>query len=711
MRRPGLSILCILCLAPSAVGAAKAGNPTSKAGPDTAVYAMPRVDVVGRRENLRNIPGSAYVLDSKTLENSRVFTTNEALRKLPGLVVRDEEGFGMRPNIGVRGLNPTRSTKTTLLEDGVPLSYAPYGDNASYYHPPIERFDHVELLKGPGQIQFGPQTIGGVINYVTPAPPSEVGGFVAVMGGSREYANGRVRLGGRGMLVDYTQKEGRGARDNLSSRVHDLSFKTVLGAGRSLTLRANYFKESSQVTYSGLTQAEFDRQGRHYNPFENDDFQTRRFGASATHSLVLNPSALLTTNLYASYFDRDWWRQSSSTTDAQIGPAALAHRLAGDPINPDTIPTIQGRLREYTTVGLEPRVRHNHGVMGLKGELQAGVKAHFEIQDRKQENGASPEARSGTVVEDNLRTTQAYSAFVAERFHSNGWSVTPGLRYESIHSRRENRLPGGAGGTDRLGKLIGSVGASWNAPGAVTVFAGVHQGFAPPRTEDVISSAGTSTDVGPEESVNWELGARFSPASAAELQAVLFRNDFQRLIAVGSIAAGSTPLAEGEARFAGAELSGRYRHASGVYTRAAYTWLPEADQVTAYRQVVNGAVIAGSAPGNRQPYAPEHMLTAALGCAWRNLDVHLEGVYVGPQFADFANTVNPSADGQRGELASSTVWNATLNQGLGATGAIAFLSVKNIADETCIVDRTRGIQVGSPRLVQAGFKYAFAGGE
>jgi Fe(3+) dicitrate transport protein len=298
-----------------------------------------------------------------------------------------------------------------------------------------------------------------------------------------------------------------------------------------------------------------------------------------------------------------------------------------------------------------------------------------------------------------------------DRFHSNGWSVTPGLRYEYIHSLRENRLPGGAGGTDHLGKLIGSLGAAWNATSAVTVFAGVHQGFAPPRTEDVISSTGTSTDVGPEESVNWELGARFSPAGGAELLAVLFRNDFQRLIAVGSIAAGSTPLAEGEARFAGAELSGRYRHGSGAYTRAAWTWVPEAEQVTAFRQVLNGAVIAGSAPGNRQPYAPEHLLTAALGYAWRKLDVQVEAVYVGRQFADFANTVNPSADGQRGELASSTVWNATVNQGLVGTSAIAFFSIKNLTDETYIVDRTRGIQVGGPRLVQAGFKYAFAAGQ
>lgn len=708
------SLLLTICLAAPLVVRAetlRAEDSTAAARPDTAVYLMPRVDVVGKRENLKNIAGSANVLDSRTLEISRVFTTNEALRQLPGLVVRDEEGFGMRPNIGIRGLNPTRSTKATLLEDGVPLSYAPYGDNASYYHPPIERFDHVELLKGAGQIQFGPQTIGGVINYVTPAPPVGVGGSVSVVGGSRDYSGGRVRLGARRMLLDYTQKEGRGARDNIDSRMHDLSFKTVVGSSRSLTLRANYFKESSTVTYSGLTQAEFDRLGPRYNAFENDDFQTQRFGASGTHNLVVGRSTLVTTNLYVAYFDRDWWRQSSTTTDTQGGPGVLSHRLAGDPIDPDTIQSIQGRLREYTTWGLEPRVKHSFSLMGMASELQAGVKAHFEIQDRKQRNGTSPNARTGSLVEDNLRTTRAYSAFLVDRIQSDGWSLTPGLRYEQIHSRRENRLPGGLEGTDHLGKWIPSLGAAWNPSSAVTVFAGVHQGFAPPRTEDIISSAGTSTDVGPEESTNWELGARLSPAAAGEVQAVLFRNDFQRLIAVGSIAGGSTPLAEGEARFAGAELSGRYRHASGAYLRAAYTWVPEAEQITEFRQVVNGAVIAGSAAGKRQPYAPEHMLAAAVGYAWRKLDAQLEAVHVGRQFGDFANTVSPTADGQRGELAASTIWNATVNQELGSTGAIAFVSVKNLADEVYIVDRTRGIQVGSPRLVQAGFKYTFAGGQ
>jgi Fe(3+) dicitrate transport protein len=675
--------------------------------PKDTVYVMPRVDVVGKKGNLGLIPGSASVLDARTLEVSRVFTPNEALRKLPGVNVRDEEGLGLRPNIGIRGLNPTRSTKVTLLEDGIPLAYAPYGDNASYYHPPIERFELVELMEGAGQILFGPQTIGGVINYVTAPPPVRLGGFVSVAGGSRGYQAARVQLGGSRMLLGYTRKAAEGARDNMDSRLNDLNFKTVLDTPQPLTLRANYFTESSTLTYSGITQAEMERLGTRYNPFKNDAFDIRRYGASATHQMHVGISTFLTTNLYLARFDRDWWRQSSSTTDPQGGPGVSNARLAGDPIDPDTIQSVQGRLRGYTTWGVEPRIKHSYAAWGMAHELQAGVKGHFERQDRQQMNGAAPRAATGVLAEDNLRETRAYSAFLTHRLRFGRWSVTPGLRYEHIGSSRTNRLPGGVSGSDALDEWIGSLGATWTPSTTLTVFAGVHEGFAPPRTEDIIGSAGTATEVQPEESTNWEIGARAGPARGAELQATFFRNDFKRLIAVGSVAAGSTPLAQGEALFTGTELSGLYRHTSGVSLRGAHTWLPVAEQSTPFQQVVGGAMVPGSVAGHRQPYAPEHLLAAGAGWAWRGLDAQIEAVYVGSQFADFANTPDPSADGQRGKLAAYTVWNAALNYAFRNAGATAFVTVKNLSDRVYIVDRTRGIQVGNPRLVQAGLQYVF----
>lgn len=663
---------------------------------------MPAVVVVGKPEALPNITGAAQVLDQRDLKDSRVFTVNEALRKVTGIHVRDEEGFGLRPNIGMRGLNPTRSTKITLLEDGIPLAYAPYGDNASYYHPMVDRYERIEVLKGAGAMLFGPQTVGGVVNYITPAPRQDFGGYAQISAGNRDYVNGKINVGGKGLLLDYTFKEGDGARDNLRSALKDLNLKYVaaIGSNQAVTLRANYYEEDSTLTYSGLTQAEFERQGARYNPFKNDKFDAKRTGLSATHEYDFGKGSNVVTNIYYSNFDRDWWRQASNSQDSQCGASFNAARLAGTAVDPDACNSVQGRLRSYETWGIEPRLTMAHGL----GEFQAGVKAHFEEQDRRQVNAASPTGRSGTLVESNLRKTTAYSAFVANRFDLGQVSITPILRYEDIGAERANRLTGQSGST-RASKTMPGVGVTWNPDRNLTVFSSLHKGFAPSRVEDLINNNASFTDVNPEESTNFELGLRSQPLPWASVQAAYFRSDYQNLVAVGNIAGGSTPLSQGKALFEGLELAARADHGSGVFARLAFTWLPTAEQKTAFRNVANQAVVG--VEGNRQPYAPEHTLTAAVGYGVGPFRGQLEAQYVGRQYADFANTEAPTADGQKGLIDAYTVWNVSLNYELQPKKTSLFLTVKNLTDKTYIVDRTRGIQVGMPRLVQAGISYRF----
>jgi Fe(3+) dicitrate transport protein len=716
MRAVVLPLAALLCLAGGATRAPAQQGPTDPTvpAPDPAKARppedIPRIDVIGQRENLAKIPGSGYVLDEPTLQNSHVFTTNEALRKIPGLTLRDEEGFGLRPNIGVRGLNPTRSTKVTLLEDGVPLAYAPYGDNASYYHPPIDRFQRIEVIKGAGQILYGPQTIGGVIDYVSPTPPQTLGGLLSLTGGNRDYFNGHARIGARGVLLDYVRKQGDGARDNIDSELNDLNLKTLfnLGDSQDLVLRANYYSEDSHVTYSGLTETELQRFGLDYNPFTNDEFEVDRYGFSATHDLRFNERVNLITNAYYSYFSRDWWRQSSTTTDNQCGAGFTAARLAGVAVNVNTCNSRQGQQRDYTQYGVEPRLRVNHGLLGIENEFEAGVRAHFETQERKQENAPSAKGHEGLLVEDNERETDAYSTFLQNRFLFGRWTLTPGVRLEYMRHERRNELTG-ADGSDRVSQWVPSFGVNYNPFAGVTLFAGVHRGFAPPRTEDLIDNTGISTEVDAEESTNYELGVRAYPMDGASLQATWFRNDFDQLIAVGSIAGGSTPLAEGEALFEGLELAGSLDLPSGPYLRLAYTYLWEAEQTEPFRQVSNGALITGSRDGNRQPYAPEHQVTAALGFARWGFDGQVEMVYVDEMYSDFANSGRAAANGngQIGKINSYTIFNLTLNYTFERLGTTAFFTVKNLADKEYIVDRTRGIQVGMPRLVQVGARYDF----
>ncbi len=697
-----------------------------------AEKSLPRVDVVGNADALAGkSPGSAAVIDSRTLEESRVFNVNEALRKVPGIHVREEEGVGLRPNIGIRGMNPTRSTKVLLLEDGLPLSFAPYGDNASYYHPPIDRYDSIEVSKGSQVIRFGPQTAGGVINYITPEPQKSVGGFVGISAGTRGYLNGHVMVTGNGAIADIYHKESDGARDNMRSRLDDVNFKWAgqLNDEHKLVLRATHFREDSQLTYSGLTQAEYEKLGPRYNPFKNDRFDATRSGLSATHEWRLDADTKLITSIYGAQFDRDWWRQASSTADCNPvsnartnGVALTAAELAACQVD--------GRLRKYTTLGIDSRVQQRHGAFGINNQLEYGAKYHHEVQDRRQLryanyanylNGDTSGLTTPHVQENQLRKTNAFSAFVTNRFEFNDrFAVTPIVRVENIqHKRvlRQTTVP--TASEETFTEIIPGIGATFAVNARNTIYGGVHRGFSPPRVEDALratsGSSNTATlqsvDLNAERSINAEIGLRSNPTDNVAIDVALFRNDFSNLVQVGSIAGGTTGYSEGKALLQGAEAAAQFdRIASAVpgnmFLRLSLTHLATAEQKSLFNVVAPHTGGPYGAIGNRLPYAPENLATITLGYrAPQQWNTRLEYVYVGSQYASFDNQVAPSADGQRGLIEAYGIWNAVANYTIG--NATFFVAGKNLGDKTYIVDRTRGIQVGMPRTFQAGMKYAF----
>jgi Fe(3+) dicitrate transport protein len=673
--------------------------------------------IIGEAEDLQRIPGSASVIDRQTLETSRVFNFGEALRKAPGVYVREEEGFGLRPSIGLRGLDPNRSAKVLLLEDGVPLGHAPYGDTDAYYHPPVERYDGIEILKGASQISHGPMTIGGVINYVTPNPPEKPTGSLLLIGGNQSYFNGHANAGftvGRtGFLFDYMRKQGEGARENIRSGLHDVNLKVFhkLTASQSLTFKGNYYGENSNVSYSGLTQAEYEAKAR-YNPFRNDFFYGDRWGGSVNYANAINGRAVFTTTVYASNFQRDWWRQSSNSNERP-------NSNCGGIVNLNTTCGNQGRLRNYHTWGVDPRLRVNYDFAGLRHETDLGFRAHFETQNRIQQNGPTPTARGGVTVEDNERKNQAYSGYVQHRFIAGKWSFTPGLRVERVNIERTNRLTANGvpvfGQTD-LTQFVPGFGLAYSANSRVTFFAGVHRGFAPPRPADIINNAtGGVIELDPELSWNYEVGVRSLPVRGVRFDAAFFRLDYENQIVPANLSGGvgSTLTSAGETLHQGFELetrvdTGTIRHSPhNFYARAAYTWIPTAE----YRGVRYSNVGGFSnvlITGNRLAYAPEHLLNASVGYSHpRGVDALLEAVHTADQFGDDLNTVQPSANGQRGLIPAYTVVNATLNYRVSERGTTVFITAKNLLDDTFIVDRRRGVMVGIPRLVQAGVKFRF----
>jgi len=344
------------------------------------------------------------------------------------------------------------------------------------------------------------------------------------------------------------------------------------------------------------------------------------------------------------------------------------------------------------------------------------VRVHVERQDRRQENGDTPTARAGRVVEDNLRENQAYAAFLMNRFLAGPLTVTPGVRVEHVRFHRTNRLANdrlGAGGRTDLLHLVPGVGLSYTKDQRLTVFGGVHRGFAPPRTEDIITNTGGVVDLDPELSWNYELGARTALRPGLRVDATLFRMDYENQVVPASLAGGigATLTNGGATLHQGLEVGSRLDSAAlfdsphNVFVRIAYTWLPVArfegdrfSNVPGFRSV--------RITGHRLPYAPRHLGTFGFGYAHPSgFDVQLEAVRTADQFGDDLNTVAPTADGQRGLLPAHTVWNAAANYRLGRL--TVFGSVKNLADTLFIVDRTRGILPGMPRLVHAGVQVRF----
>jgi Fe(3+) dicitrate transport protein len=524
-------------------------------------------------------------------------------------------------------------------------------------------------------------------------------------------------------------KESDGARDNTRIRMNDVALKVEwdLAPDQALTARVSRYSEDSKVTYSGLRRDEFFADP-YANPFENDRFEAERYGGALSHAWFIDDATTLKTTLYGSYFTRDWWRQSSNSNQR---PNDSADPACGGMANLNTTCGNEGRLRDYFAGGIESRLSFEHQLFGLPTRTETGVRYHAEDQHRRQWNGATPFARTpqpGGVVENNDRNIFATSGFLTTEIDFGGFLVEPGVRFEHIEFERRNRLNGAEGET-ALDVVIPGLGLIYELTDKAVVYAGVHKGFSPPRVEDIISnSTGATVDLAEEESVNWELGIRGDIVKGLYGDFTYFRLDFSNQIIPASVAGGvgATLTSAGKTLHEGLELllRGSARDAGllaqdDIYVRTAATYVPTAEFKGRRFSTVPGFNCAGIVPpvegptcdlitGNRLPYAPEWLLSTAVGYEWEKLaSFEIEAQYTASMFSDDRETIAISDDGQRGLIKSALIWNATVNADIPDTPLTAFVTVKNVFDEVYVVDQTRGMIPGAPRLVQAGVSVKF----
>ena len=359
---------------------------------------MPEFSIIANKDRIfSQVPGAVNYLNKEDIKSLMPVSGNEVFRRVSGLNVVDEEGLGMRVNIGIRGLNPDRSRNVLMLEDGVPVALAPYGEPEMYYSPAIDRMAGVEILKGSGQILYGPQTIGGVVNYITPNAPETEQGSVQIQGGQGSFFSGLVNygntFGNTGLQVNLLRK----SADNVGPTqfgITDFNTKFLFKLNEKSELGAKFgiYDERSNSTYIGLNQVMFDQGGQDFTRLAPDDrLDVSRYSLSFSHVYRFNPDFKLRTIAYGYTTTRNWNRQDFSINNSNTPPSNWTGVVWGDTSIPGGAIFMRDgtgqRNRQFEVAGIEPRIELNHGLFGQKNELKAGVRFLVESAKEQRVNG------------------------------------------------------------------------------------------------------------------------------------------------------------------------------------------------------------------------------------------------------------------------------------------------------------------------------------
>ena len=654
---------------------------------------LPSINVIDRQEGgASSIPGAIDIISPEEMEMIQPASLQDALKTVPGVNARDEEGYGAIPNIGIRGLSPNRSTKVLILEDGAPIQPSLFLSNASYYSPPVERISSIEVLKGATGLRYGPNTIGGVINYQSKTPLKD--GIVKGKLGSHGYRLLELEAGtsseqkSMGGGINLITSEANGFRNN-GYRMNDILVKGGMAIGQSqwLGLKLTRYENEINTSYVGLRPDEFIHTPTK-NPAPDDQFLSNRTSFDINHELEIDTSTKLKTLMYWSQLERNFWRRDVASKTRQ----GTSFVDCGG-----TAYCVTGRNRNFDMLGIDSRLFTNYQAFGIQNESEIGVRLHSETMSNKTErSNAGPRARTGVITGNENNDAKAVALYLQNRFlFTDQFAVTPGVRVESYRQNRKNEMNGVQGQANNT-ELVPGIGATWQLAPELQLYSSVYKGFAPAMISAAISGDGVDQKLDAERSMNIEFGFR-GQAQKWTYEGAAFRMDFSNQIVNQALSGGISKTNGGQSLHQGAEGALGYAITSAWSVLANATYIPVAE----FKGGALGPI------GNRIPYTPK--LTGNLGLNYSKdgLKSFLNAYHVSSQYADSANTVQESNDGTKGLIPSFTTLNWSVvyspQKHLKLFGV-----VRNLFDKKFISGRSPdGIFPGAERNFEIGLAYQF----
>ena len=700
--------------------------------------------ILGSKFKARNRTGSAYYISPEEIRRLGYTDINRMLKAVPGVNMYEEDGFGLRPNISLRGTKAERSERISIMEDGVLAAPAPYSAPAAYYFPNVARMEAIEVLKGSSQVQYGPFTTGGAINLVSTPIPNSFSGKANISYGSKNTFKSHTSVGSSwkhfGYMVEYLRYQSDGfkkyedhaakgfKRNDIIAKIR-VKTDHVKGVNHALELKFGYADENSDETYVGLSADDFKKTPfLRYAGSQMDKLKTDHRQWVATYLLTFSNKLKITTNAYYNYFHRNWYKlndvragitskEKRSIADVLVDPETNIRYfdiLTGKTDREEEALLVRANNRTYRSRGIQTRAEYRFNLNEFFFDLEFGLRYHADEEDRFQwDDSYSMKNKKMVLFMEGIHGTNAnrvtsanaLAGYLLAKLRYDAWTVTAGLRYEDVDLLKKDYTKEDLA---RSGKvrietpnharvLIPGVGLHYQLMPAASVFFGIHKGFAPPSAELYQK---------PESSVNMELGTRVAIGNfRAEL--IGFYNNYSNMLGSDLAASGGAGTLEqfnvGEARVKGAEFLVQYQPLPkncnvGLPLQVSYTYTD-----TEIRNSFESHSWGNVVRGDEIPYIFKHALNMQLGieCKWFYANI-------GARYnSDMRTSPGQGTIAEREKVPANLIFDASLNVFVNKYLTVR-LNAINLTNRVYLTSRhPAGLRAGHPFGIYAGANVQF----
>ena len=699
--------------------------------------------IFGNKYVAKNRTGSAYYVSPEELKKFNYSDINRVLRSIPGVTFYEEDGFGLRPNISLRGTSPERSAKISLMEDGVLIAPAPYSAPSAYYFPTVARMQAVEILKGSSQVQYGPFTTGGAINMISTQIPDNFNGQVRASSGSFNTNTLHAKVGDSkatlGYMVEYLNYNSDGFKNlpdysNTGFDINEIVTKFRVNSKaeakwqQAFEVKFQYSDEVSNETYLGLTEDDFATSPfNRYAASQEDKMTAEHLQLMLTHTLQFSKNFRITTNGYYNKFSRNWYKLDDVIFNGE--KQSIANVVSNADAFPSHLDVLRGQIdsdtdallvkannRTYVSKGVQTKLDYHWYGENTFHDLEIGLRYHYDEEDRFQwEDGyniingnMSLTSLGERGAEGNrISSAAAFAGYAMYKLKYNNLTLTPGLRYENIILQRDdyssddpNRT--GSGLSSRENKVdvfIPGIGFNYAFSKDVSFYGGVHKGFSPPSNQEGQKA---------EESINYELGSRFVLGKVRG-ELVGFYNNYSNLLGSDLSATGGTGSLEqfnaGEVAVSGVEVLMNYNLLSqnskfSMPLTFGYT-LTHTEFLNSFGS--DDELWGEVSKGDALPYIPKHQFNVMLSLEHNKYELNLSGRYNG----EFRTKAGSGTIPNEELVASNFIIDFSVKYHLAKYLSLTS-NIINMLDETYAVSRVpAGLRPGHPFGANLGLEFRF----